>query len=168
VQGEDQWKNFSSLWRHRLNHFKYGHGLHPLTLLDAAILIKWILHIYFLGVHMTPKHRVPWGCWVYDVKTSTMFWAPTFWTSIIPSQVVGLDKASSLFASTQRLKGDRVVASDQPINIWLQYHIWTVSATLISSLLSHQEDDDLAIVHLVSIVKKIHYFSFHTVNPRVE
>jgi hypothetical protein len=78
-------------------------------LIHAEILVNWVLHIHFLRVQMTPKHPLPWGCWVYDVVTSTMFGVPTFWTSIIPSQIIWLDKASCLLASTERNNENRAL-----------------------------------------------------------
>jgi hypothetical protein len=78
-------------------------------LIHAEILVNWVLHIHFLRVQMTPKHPLPWGCWVYDVVTSTMFGVPTFWTGIIPSQIIWLDKASCLLASTERNNENRAL-----------------------------------------------------------
>lgn len=80
----------------------------------ALIFVKWLFHIYFLEVQMIPLHLLSWGCWVYNVVNSTMFWVPSLRRSISPSKIVQLYKTSSLLASIQRVNEDRVVTS----SIW--------------------------------------------------
>jgi hypothetical protein len=99
IQGQHQWKNFRILQCHRLNHLWFGHNIHPVILISCTSTYQ-----------MTLKHSLPSGCWVYDVVNSTMFWDPTIGRGISPSEIVQLDKASSLSTSTQRVEEDRVDA----------------------------------------------------------
>jgi hypothetical protein len=99
VQGQHQWKNFRSLRRRRLNYLWFGHEIHPLTLLACTNTYQ-----------MTPLHPLLWGCRVYDVINSTMFWVPILGRGISPLEIVRLDKVSSLLALAQIVDEDKVVA----------------------------------------------------------
>jgi hypothetical protein len=99
VQRQHQWKNFCSVRRRRLNHLWLGHEIHLFTLLACTSTYQ-----------MTPLHPLPWGCGVYDVINSTMFWVPTLRRGIFVSEIVQLDKVSILSISTQSVDENKVVA----------------------------------------------------------
>ena len=105
IEVQHQWKNFHILQCHRFYYLWYGHSILPLTLISCTSTSQ-----------MTPKHPLPWGCWVYDVVNSTMFWIPNLWRGISPSTIVWLDRASHWSTSIWIVDEDRVVAC----SIWSQ------------------------------------------------